>query len=158
MLFKGKQNHNPSLRTHTLLDTHTHRKTAVSVIICFRLENSVPWEQPKVEVQNRRNRTLKQAQQGKQVFSNNKESSLNRAYVKAQNHETYGNNKKNDEVQWGKEQGQESQKRVTRMAHASSQTLSTVEKDPTSVFICDEQSLLGMGTCRSIRLRRQQER
>ena len=76
--------------------------------------------------------------QGKQVFSNNKESSLNRAYVKAQSHGIYGNNKKNDEVWWGKEYGQESQKRVTRMAHASSQTLSTVEKDLTSIFIRDE--------------------
>jgi len=81
---------------------------------------------------------LKQALQGKQVFNNNKESSLNRAYAKAQNRETYGNNKKNDELQWGKEYGQESQKMVMRMAHASSQTLSTVEKDPTSIFIRDE--------------------
>lgn len=28
MLFKGKQNHNPSLRTHTLLDTHTQKNSS----------------------------------------------------------------------------------------------------------------------------------
>lgn len=50
----------------------------------------------KVEVQNRRRRTLNWALKGKQIFDNNGgKNSLERAYAKVQKHRTHknGNNK-----------------------------------------------------------------
>lgn len=41
------------------------------------------WEYPKVNVQNRKRRILKWLLKGKQVFNNNRESSLCRTYTKA---------------------------------------------------------------------------
>lgn len=57
------------------------------------------------KVQNRRKRTLNWALKGKQVSNNNRESSLERAYAKAQKHGTQGNN---EELRWDKEYSEES--------------------------------------------------
>ena len=46
-----------------------------------------PWEQPQVDIQNRKRRILDWLLQGKQVFNNNRESSLYRTYTKAQKYE-----------------------------------------------------------------------
>lgn len=74
----------------------------------------------KVEVQNRRRRTLTWALKGKQIFDNNGgENSLERAYAKVQKHRTHknGNNK---ELHWDKEYGQVLQVLMMETVHASS--------------------------------------
>lgn len=48
-------------------------------------------EVTKVEVQSRQKRPLNGAWQGKQVFNNNREDSLERTYAKAQKYKTQGN-------------------------------------------------------------------
>lgn len=56
--------------------------------------------------------------QGKQVFNSNEESILDRVYAKAEKHETHGSKRKNEELHWGKERGQKSEKMLLEMAHA----------------------------------------
>ena len=46
-----------------------------------------PQEQPQVDIQNRKRRILNWLLKGKQVFNNNRESSLYRTYTKAQKYE-----------------------------------------------------------------------